>query len=167
MNKNSVIDNQPRLILMCGLPGSGKTTLARELSVDIPAVRLCTDDWHSALKVDESNEKFHDLLEQQLWIHGRELLKLGQIVIFEKGLWRKSERDQKRREAKELGVDIELHYFDVPVSVLVERLELRNNIKSSSAFYVTKDQIQEYATKYFQPPSDKELKLFAKTIIHR
>jgi tRNA uridine 5-carbamoylmethylation protein Kti12 len=30
----------PRLILLCGLPGSGKTTLARRLAGQLPAVRL-------------------------------------------------------------------------------------------------------------------------------
>lgn len=29
--------------------------------------------------------------EDQLWVFGQELLRLGQSVIFEKGLWRKSE----------------------------------------------------------------------------
>jgi predicted kinase len=30
-----------RLIVICGLPGSGKTTLAKQLAPDVPAVRLC------------------------------------------------------------------------------------------------------------------------------
>lgn len=52
---------------------------------------------------------------------GQELIIFGQSVIFEKGLWRRSERDEKRREAKELGVDIELHYLDVPLNELTRR----------------------------------------------
>lgn len=31
---------EARLILLCGLPGSGKTTLAKRLTQAIPAVRL-------------------------------------------------------------------------------------------------------------------------------
>ena len=158
---------KPRLILLCGLPGSGKTTVGLKLATDIPAVRLCTDDWQAALKIDPENEAFHDLLEAQLWAFGQELLRLGQTVIFEKGLWRRSERDDKRREAQELGVDIEFHYFDVPVDELARRLEARNAENRSNAFQVTREQIQEYASKLFQAPDDAELGLFATVIVHK
>ena len=38
-----------RLILTCGLPGAGKTTLAKKLAADRCAVRLTDDDWLWAL----------------------------------------------------------------------------------------------------------------------
>lgn len=37
------------LHLMVGLPGSGKTTRARRLAAELPAVHLATDRWHLAL----------------------------------------------------------------------------------------------------------------------
>ncbi len=156
-----------KLILMCGLPGSGKTTLARELAVKRQSVRLCTDDWQAALKVDHDNEEFHDLLEDQLWVLGQDLLKLGQTVIFEKGLWRRSERDEKRLEAQKQGANIELHYFDIPIEELVRRLEARNIEGRPDAAHVTKEQLQDYATRFFQPPDESELALFDKVVIHK
>lgn len=41
----------PRLILVCGLPGAGKTTLARRLADEVPAVRLSGDEWMVALGI--------------------------------------------------------------------------------------------------------------------
>jgi predicted kinase len=157
---------KPRLILMCGLPGSGKTTLAHRLADEIPAIRLCTDDWHAALKVSFSDEMFHDLLEDQLWVLAQDLIRQGQSIIFEKGLWLRSERDEKRHEARELGVDIELHYFDVPVDELASRLERRNAGDSPNAFPVAREELEEYF-KSFEPPDDAELALFAVSIVHR
>ena len=146
--------------------------MARKLANEIPAIRLCTDEWQAALKIDlkegdHYSEVFHDLLEDQLWVFGQELIRFGQSIIFENGLWRRSERDDKRREARELNVDIEFHYFDVPVDELTRRLQIRNAEGKADAFNITREQIQEYFTKFFQPPDEAELALFAKSIVHR
>ena len=42
------IGSPSRLILTCGLPGAGKTTLARRLAVEHGAVRLTKDEWQWA-----------------------------------------------------------------------------------------------------------------------
>lgn len=42
----------PRLVIVCGLPGSGKTTLAKALESKVKAVRFSPDEWMDALSVD-------------------------------------------------------------------------------------------------------------------
>ena len=41
--------SEARLILTCGLPGAGKTKLARELAADRNALLLTKDEWLTAL----------------------------------------------------------------------------------------------------------------------
>lgn len=91
---------------------------------------------------------------------------VGQSGIFEQGLWRRDERDEKRREARQLGVDIELHYFDVPIDELVRRLERRDAERNLNACPVSRDEIEDYF-RTFQPPGEGELSLFAWSIVHR
>ena len=45
-------NNKPTLTLFCGLPGSGKTRIAKQLEQSAGAVRLCTDDWLTDIHAD-------------------------------------------------------------------------------------------------------------------
>ena len=77
----------PRLVLVCGLPGAGKSTLAAQLARDIPAVRLTPDEWMAALVIDLWDEDARDRLETRFWQLSQDLLRLGQSVILESGFW--------------------------------------------------------------------------------
>src|SRR2546430_7082651 len=47
-----------RLVLICGLPASGKSTLARQLAPQIPAIRLDKDGWATQPGADLWDEEF-------------------------------------------------------------------------------------------------------------
>jgi predicted kinase len=141
------------LYLMCGLPGAGKTTVAKRLAKQVGAVRLCPDEWMTALGVDLFDEQTRDRLEILFWRHAQDLLRLGQSVILESGFWLRSDRDEKRLGARAIGVAVELHYLAASIEELCRRLERRNTV------LITREMLEGYA-KLFQAPGTEELALF-------
>ena len=115
-----------RLILTCGLPGAGKTTLAAQLAAERNAVRLTTDEWLWALGSTPWDESTREKIERQLWRLAQEILRLGLSVVLDFGLWARIERDEMRDAARGLGIAIELHFLDVPTDELWRRIEARN-----------------------------------------
>ena len=152
-----------RLVLICGLPASGKSSLARLLAARVPAVRLDKDEWATRLGADLWDEAFRVRLEHQLWVLSQDLLAQGQSVILEWGHWARAERDEKRLGARALGVEVELHYLNAPLEELIERAERRNASGEWTAAPMTRAHFEEWAT-IFQPPDEEEILLFDKPV---
>ncbi|HEY8766216.1 MAG TPA: AAA family ATPase [Dehalococcoidia bacterium] len=150
---------EARLILICGLPGSGKTTLAKQLAPEVPAVRLCPDEWKHDLGIDYYDEQRRVRLEQRLWRLGQELLGLGQSVILENGFWTREERDELRLGARTLGVAVELHYLEAPVDELWRRLGSRNELAMPGTVPIKREDLEKWAQQ-FEAPDTAELALF-------
>jgi predicted kinase len=149
-------DTQPRLVLLCGLPASGKTTLARELADAYGAVRLNPDEWELALGIDPFDEEFQVRLEAQFSELAERLLTLGTSVILEWGFWARSEREEKREMARSHGAAVELRFLDVPYDELVRRVLDRH---ANGGLAITESHMEQYRAS-FQPPTDEELSLF-------
>jgi predicted kinase len=92
-----------RLVLICGLPATGKSTLARRLALKIPAIRLDKDGWAIQLGADLWDEEFRVRLEDQLWVLSQDLLAQGQSVILEWGHWARVERDENTTRSPSVG----------------------------------------------------------------
>ena len=147
---------QPRLVLLCGLPASGKTTLARELADAYGAVRLNPDEWELALDVDPFDAGFQARLEAAFWELTQRLLALGTSVVLEWGFWARSERDEKREAARTLGVAVELRFLDAPYGELVRRIGDRH---AGGGLAITERHMERYRG-IFQPPTEDELALY-------
>ncbi len=154
-SNDDAVENGARLILVCGLPGSGKTTLARQLEADLAAVRLSADDWMTELTINLHNEEQRAKIEALQWQLAKRLLTLGEKVIIEWGSWGKWERDFHRTEARALGASVELHYLSAPPEELFRRIQ-RRNVESPP---ITWEAVQQWA-KIFEAPTPEEASLF-------
>ncbi len=148
-----------RLILTCGLPGAGKTTLARQIAADRSAVRLTSDEWLWALGSTPWDATTQKKMEQELWRLAQETLCLGLSVVLDFGLWARIERDEMRSAARSLGVGVELHYLDVPVDELWRRVESRNLEPPWDSEPILRSHLEEWSH-LIEAPDAAELALF-------
>lgn len=146
----------PKLFLLCGLPGSGKTTLAKQLERDAAALRLTPDDWMDRLRFDGYDEAARARVEALQWDIAARALTLGINVVLDFGFWSKQERDEFRARAKALGADAEVRFLDVPRAELLRRLKLRNAALPPGAFHVGEANLDDWS-RLFQPPTADEL----------
>jgi predicted kinase/DNA-binding PadR family transcriptional regulator len=148
-----------RLLLTCGLPGAGKTTLARQLAAERGAVRLTSDEWLWALGSSPWDAGAHGRMERALWHHAQEVLRLGTSVVLDFGLWSRRERDELRTGARALGVGVELHVLDLPADELWPRIEARNALPEWQDRPIRRADLDEWVPR-FEAPDDEELALF-------
>lgn len=148
-----------RLVIVCGLPGSGKTTVATRLEAEYAAVRLCPDEWMAALGIDLFDEQMRDRVEQLQWRFAQRLLQLGQVVVIEWGTWGRDERDALREGARAQGAAVELRLLDAPVDALWERVRDRDMERHLGRRPLTRGDVEGYVTK-FQRPDTQELALY-------
>ena len=149
----------PTVVVICGLPGAGKTTHARRLEHELPAVRFCPDEWMQALGISLHNEEKRERVEQLQWTLAKRLLLVGQSVLIEWGTWGRSERDRLREEGKAQGARVELHYLTAPLDVLFDRVQRRAMEETP----ITREEMERWAS-CIQIPTNQEMRLFDRAL---
>lgn len=133
----------PTLFIICGLPGSGKTMLARRLETERDALRLTPDEWMSRIVGDGWDHKRREAVEAVMTDIALRALGLGCSVVLDFGSWTRRERDRLRDLARSVGARPETHYCTAPLEELQRRLSLRNRSLPPHTFVVTPEQVAE------------------------
>ena len=149
------MDLQPTLVIVCGLPGSGKTTHSRSVANDLRAIRFSPDEWMESLNINIWDADSRGLIEALQLELAKELLQVGQSVVLEWGTWARIERDALREEGRDLGAIVELHYLDDDIDVLWHRIQSRD----AESPPIKREDLESWL-EVFEAPDDEELALF-------
>jgi predicted kinase len=149
------------LYLTCGLPASGKTTLARELEAR-GALRLTADEWLWEI-LPEGTRPEHDALrpavERLQWQTALRAVHLGIDAVIDWGIWTREERDIYREAARAAGIRVVLCVLDPPIEEIRRRLQVRNADRPAGVFFIEQADM-ERGEKYWQTPTEEELALY-------
>ena len=142
--------------LLCGRPGSGKTTFARELEEMHKAVRYTYDEWMIQLygRSPEQFEALFNRVSSLIWRIATRNLALGTDVIFDKGFWRKRDRENVKQAAAAIGAEAKLYFLDAPIDVLRKRILTRSK-SDEDALWINDQAFTEFINR-FEPPNDDE-----------
>jgi predicted kinase len=145
-----------RLVVITGLPGSGKTTLATTLADSMPARRMCPDDWMMASGIDLWDVSVRAQIEAFQLTLSLDLLRTGQNVVIEWGVWSRAERDGLREAARSIEAPVELRYVYADADELWRRIVERDLEGRWGSRSIQRHDLDEW-TRIYQPPTDDEL----------
>lgn len=155
----------PKIHLICGAVGAGKTTFATKLSQEAGAVLFSIDEWMTALftpdlrgdiEYDWAMERI-GRMENLIWSHVRQLMKLDIDAVLDLGLLQRDHRAKFYDLAAQDAFDIGLHYIDVDRDVRWARVQGRNAEKGDTYAMDVDRGMFDFCENLFEIPSGDEL----------
>ena len=152
---------QPKLYMVCGISGSGKTFYAKKLERQ-GVVRLSIDEelWPDFFLLDPllSGEHRAVLKEQataRIKSRAANLAAEGRSVCIDMPFCKRSQREELREYAKKIGAEPVLIYMKAELSVLKERLAARKGKNGPNALFVSEEELMRYWNGFERPLSEE------------
>jgi len=160
--------SKPLIVGFLGIPGSGKTTFARQLAKRLDGVILTADAarmsmWKTREAIDatratpEERKHSNQLTFGALNYAAKQIAAAGHSVIFDAIMSYRHERQQKYDLAEELGANAVLVRIQVPYEVSLRRVQEREPADDQRQFSEEKAiGVLEHFSSELQEPTDDE-----------
>lgn len=135
--------DHPTLVVVCGPPGVGKTTVSESIVERLDAVLVRTDVVRRDVAPDpEYTEAERKRVYDELFSRGRAAIRRGDDVVFDGTFQYRQMRERARDLADDLGAEFRSVKVECEESVVRERIEAREGGESDADFEVHR-QIRE------------------------
>lgn len=147
----------PRVVLMCGVAGSGKSTHAKELerqgwlrlSIDVEA-------WRRGFRELPLPVELTDDIRAQQRRALVAAVRDGRDVVVDYSFWSRAQRDDYRRLAHDAGASVEVHYCPATVDAAHRRIADRNaGPRSPDTYVVEAETLTAYLAGFEAPGPDE------------
>lgn len=142
------------LYVLCGLPGAGKTTWARDNADRLQASVVCSDDVRRDFEVNGRDPEDGDAIFAEVAQRARRLLHDGHHVVLDATHYRRRYRTYVADVVHGIDVHRVAIWFDVPVDVCLQRNAGRDSDNYGDR-RMPASVIRSLADR-FQPPTSRE-----------
>jgi predicted kinase len=150
------------VVMMCGLPGSGKSTYAQALERR-GYTRLSIDEvvWErigcDAAELDpDEYERHKATAEQELWHELIRLMDACQPVVVDYSFWNRATRKRYKALIESHGCRWELVHLKASLVTLQRRLAVRNELHGANSVSVSGELLDRYFASFEEPIGEGE-----------
>ncbi len=149
--------SQPKLYLLLGYPGAGKTTAAKIIAQLTGAVRLSSDEIRlSMFKQPVFSQSEHKQLYDQINNRAISLLKQGHSVIYDANLNRFIHREEKYKICRDMAIEPVLIWVQAPTPLARTRATLQASRDPNRPYGNMSQQNFDRLIKQIEPPRKNE-----------
>ncbi|MEM3075539.1 MAG: AAA family ATPase [Candidatus Bilamarchaeaceae archaeon] len=143
------------LVIICGLPGTGKSTLAKTLAEKIGAATISSDSIRMQILEQRTySEKEKEIVYEEMFKKAGNLLANGKSVILDATFYKKNYREKAKAHAEKAKTDFFIIECTTDERVLKKRLFSRTKKTSESeADFAVYKKVKEL----FEPISEPHL----------
>jgi len=151
------MDKHPTIHVPHGYVAFGKTTLAKKLATQLPAVLIDFDDW--VIRIYGKSESVSQSVEWAKKLNPfvyyliAEITRTGTNVVFDGGFWSKNARKDLANFAKSINTQLVFHEIMIDIDTARTRKKEKN--KNNPARFVNEEWFEKTLSEY-SPISDDE-----------